>query len=189
LTETDVDRQLTTNFSAFCGIPSIAFENTSVQLSLPASTAHASSKPSGYAQSLPPFSARLSARREACSARLPSENNATFEGRAISTGGGGVLSPATGDGSRISFPDTHSFDRSSEQYLNLGPDPIALCLGMVNIVAAFDATTPTNTRFGTNILSAIQPVVVSRALHGVYARLVDSVRVVRHSDEHVISVG
>ena len=121
--------------------------------------------------------------------RLPSENNATFESRAISTGGGGVLSPATGDGSRISFPDAYSFDRFSEQYLNLGPDPIAHCLGMVNIVAAFDATTPTNTRFGTNILSAIQPVVVSRALHGVYARLVDSVRVVRHSDEHVISVG
>jgi hypothetical protein len=40
-----------------------------------------------------------------------------------------------------------------------------------------------------DILSAIQPVVVSRALHGVYARLVDWVRVVRHSNEHVITVG
>jgi hypothetical protein len=71
----------------------------------------------------------------------------------------------------------------------LGPDPMALCVGTVIIVAAFDATTPKNTRFGINILSAVQPVVVSKALRSVYARLVDWVRVVRHSDEHVISVG
>jgi len=60
---------------------------------------------------------------------------------------------------------------------------------MVTIVAALDATTPTHTRFGIDTLSAIQPVVKSRALQGVYARLVDWVRVVRHSNEHVISVG
>jgi len=58
-----------------------------------------------------------------------------------------------------------------------------------SIVAAFDVTAPTHTRFGIDILSAIQPVVVSRALHGVYARLVDGVRVVRNSHEHVVSVG
>jgi hypothetical protein len=68
------------------------------------------------------------------------------------------------------------------------PDPIALCVGVVTIVAAFNATTPTNTRFGINILSAIQPVVVFRALHCVYARLVDGVYMVRHCDEHVISM-
>lgn len=77
---------------------------------------------------------------------------------------------------------------SCEQIPLLGHDPIALCVGIVTIVAAFDTTTPTNTRFGINILSAIQPVVVSRALHGVNARLIDRVRVVRHSDERVISV-
>jgi len=76
-----------------------------------------------------------------------------------------------------------------EQNSLLGPNPIALCVGIVTIGAAFDATTPTHTRFGIDILSAIQPVVVSRALHGVYARLVDWVRVVRHSNEHIISVG
>jgi hypothetical protein len=70
-----------------------------------------------------------------------------------------------------------------------GPDPIPLCVGVVTIVAAFDATTPTNTPFGIDILSAIQPVVVSRALNGVYARLINGVRVVRHSNEHEISVG
>jgi hypothetical protein len=57
------------------------------------------------------------------------------------------------------------------------------------IVAAFDAATPTHTRFASGILSAIQPFVVSRALHGVYVRLVDGVRVVRNSHEHVVSVG
>ena len=56
-----------------------------------------------------------------------------------------------------------------EQISLLGPNPIALCVGIVTIGAAFDATTPTHTRFGIDILSAIQPVVVSRALHGVYA--------------------
>ena len=72
---------------------------------------------------------------------------------------------------------------------HLGPDPIALCVRIVTIVAAFDTATPTNTRFGVDILSAIQPVVVATALNGVRARLVDGVRVVRHSNEHVISVG
>jgi hypothetical protein len=70
-----------------------------------------------------------------------------------------------------------------EQMPYLGPDPIALCFGIVAIVA--DATTPRHTRLGIDILSAIQPLVVSRALHGVYARLVDGVRVARHSHEHV----
>jgi hypothetical protein len=58
----------------------------------------------------------------------------------------------------------------------------------VTIVAAFNTTTPMNTRFGIEILLAVQPVVVFRAPHGVYARLVDAVRVLRHSNEHVISV-
>jgi len=66
---------------------------------------------------------------------------------------------------------------------------MALSLGVVSIVATLDATTPTNTRLGTSILPAIQPVVVSRALHNIYARLVDWVRVVGHSNEHVVSVG
>ena len=57
------------------------------------------------------------------------------------------------------------------------------------VVAAFDATTPTHVRFGIDILLAIQPVAVSRALQGVYARLVDGVRVVRNSHEHVVSAG
>ena len=57
------------------------------------------------------------------------------------------------------------------------------------IIAAFDTTTPAHTRFGIDILSAIQPGAVFRALHGVYARLVDGVRVVRNSHEHVVSVG
>jgi len=72
---------------------------------------------------------------------------------------------------------------------SLRPDPIALRVGNVTIVATFDATKPANTWFRLNILSAIQPAAVYRALHGVYARLVDGVRVVRHSNEHVISVG
>src|SRR5260370_2021835 len=59
-----------------------------------------------------------------------------------------------------------------EQIL-LRPDPIALCVGIVAVVAAFDATTPTHTRFGIDILSAVQPVVVSRALHGVNTRLLN----------------
>jgi CheY-like chemotaxis protein len=57
------------------------------------------------------------------------------------------------------------------------------------VVAAFDATTPTRTRFAIDILSAIQPVIVSGALHGVCAGLVDRVGVVRNSHEHVVSVG
>jgi hypothetical protein len=42
-------------FVAPTGIPSIAFENTAVQPSRLANTAHASSQPAGCAQSLPPF--------------------------------------------------------------------------------------------------------------------------------------
>lgn len=71
----------------------------------------------------------------------------------------------------------------------LVPGKFASCLGIVTIVATLDATTPTNARSGSNIPPSIQPVVVSRALQGVYARLVDWVRVVRHSNEHVISIG
>src|SRR5258708_38276752 len=78
---------------------------------------------------------------------------------------------------------------SCERIPLLGPDPIALCVGIVTIVAAFDATRPMHTPFGIDLLSAIQPVAVSRAPHGVYARLVDWVCVARHSNEHVISVG
>jgi hypothetical protein len=70
-----------------------------------------------------------------------------------------------------------------------GPNPITLCFGIAAIVAAFNATTPTHTLLGIDVLSAIQPVIVSRALHGVYARLVDGVRVAGHSHEHVISGG
>ena len=67
-------------------------------------------------------------------------------------------------GSRLSF---------CEQKPLLRSDPIALCVGIVAVVAAFDATTPTHTRFGIDILSAVQPVVVSRALHGVNTRLLN----------------
>jgi hypothetical protein len=42
-------------FVAPSDIPSIAFENTAVQLSRLANTTHASSQPAGYAQSLPQF--------------------------------------------------------------------------------------------------------------------------------------
>jgi hypothetical protein len=69
----------------------------------------------------------------------------------------------------------------------LGPDPIAFCVGIVTIVAAFDATTPTHTGLGIDILSTIQPADVFRALQSVYARLGDGVRVAGHSHEHVIS--
>src|SRR6266478_4587337 len=53
---------------------------------------------------------------------------------------------------------------SCERIPLLGPDPIALCVGIVTVVAAFDATRPTHTPFGIDLLSAIQPVVVSGAL-------------------------
>src|SRR6266404_4013460 len=59
---------------------------------------------------------------------------------------------------------------------------------VVTVVAAFHAATPGKARAEINILSPIQPVVVSWALRDVYARLVHRVRVPRHSDEHVISV-
>jgi hypothetical protein len=56
-------------------------------------------------------------------------------------------------------------------------------------VAIFDATKPANARFRVNILSTIQPAAVYGALHGVYAGLVDGIRVAGHSNEHVISSG
>src|SRR5260370_13982708 len=71
---------------------------------------------------------------------------------------------------------------SCERIALLGPDPIALCVGIVTVVAALDATRPTHTPFGIDLLSAIQPVVVSGALHGVYARLVEWVCVATHSN-------
>ena len=37
---------------------------------------------------------------------------------------------------------------TTEQKPLLRPDPIALCVGIVAVVAAFDATTPTHTRLG-----------------------------------------
>src|SRR5260370_23276730 len=99
-----------------------------------------------------------------------------------------IISPAHIDGrweressvSRLSF---------CEQIPLLGPDPIALCVGIETIVAAFDATRPMHTRFGIDILLAVQPATVYMALRGVYARLVDSVGVIRHSHERVIPVG
>ena len=72
---------------------------------------------------------------------------------------------------------------------SLSPDPIAPGVGNLTILAAFDAAKPANTRFRVNILSAIQPAPVYGALHGVYARLVDGVRVAGHPKEHVISFG
>jgi hypothetical protein len=75
------------------------------------------------------------------------------------------------------------------QESSLSPDPLLLCLGDVAIMAIFDAAKPANTRFRANILSAIQPAAVYGAFHGVYARLVDGVRVAGHPKEHVISSG
>jgi hypothetical protein len=57
------------------------------------------------------------------------------------------------------------------------------------MLAIFDATEPADTRFRVNILSAIQPVAVYGTLHGVYAGLVNGVRMARHPKEHVISGG
>jgi len=73
--------------------------------------------------------------------------------------------------------------------VSLSPDSIALCVGKVTIAATFDATKPANPRFRVDILSAIQPATVFGALHGVYAGLVNGIRVAGHSNEHVISVG
>ena len=61
-------------------------------------------------------------------------------------------------------------------------------LGVVIIVAAFDAATPANTRSATRILPTIQPAAVPEALEHVYARFVDWIRMVRHGDKHVVSV-
>src|ERR1700741_5152734 len=55
------------------------------------------------------------------------------------------------------------------------------------VVTAFHATTPIHTLFGIDILSAIQPVVLPGALQRVHARLIDGVRVIRNSHEHVVS--
>jgi len=57
------------------------------------------------------------------------------------------------------------------------------------MLAIFDGTKPANTRFRVDILSAVQPAAVYGALHGVYAWLVNGVRVARHPKEHVISGG
>jgi hypothetical protein len=56
-------------------------------------------------------------------------------------------------------------------------------------MAIFDAAKPANARFRVNIFSAIQPAAVYGTLHGVYAGLIDGVRVAGHSQQHVISVG
>jgi hypothetical protein len=45
------------------------------------------------------------------------------------------------------------------------------------MMTTFDATKPANTWLRANILSAIQPAAVYRALHGVYSGLVEGVRV------------
>src|SRR5205814_3332330 len=52
----------------------------------------------------------------------------------------------------------------------------------------FDPTTPKSTRLGSNILAPVQPASMSGTRPSIYTRLVDRVRVVRHSDEHVVSV-
>jgi len=71
---------------------------------------------------------------------------------------------------------------------SISPDPIAFCVGDVTIAATLDAATPTNTWLRLDILLAIQPAAVYGTFQGVYAGLVDSVRVAGHSNEHVISV-
>jgi len=76
---------------------------------------------------------------------------------------------------------------SAERVLALNPG--ALCIYIVAIVAAFYATTPIDTGFAVSIPSTIQPVLMTKAFRGVYAGLIDSVCVIRHSDQHVISVG
>ena len=70
----------------------------------------------------------------------------------------------------------------------LAPISIRLLLRLGAIVAPFHAASPANTRFAGDIFHAVQPLVVPRALHSVYARFVDPVRAVRHSDEHVITI-
>jgi len=71
----------------------------------------------------------------------------------------------------------------------LALNPGALCICIVAIVAAFYAATPIDTGFAVSIPSTIQPVLATKAFRGVYAGLIDSVCVIRHSDQHVISVG
>jgi hypothetical protein len=56
------------------------------------------------------------------------------------------------------------------------------------IIEAFYATIPIYTGLASTLLSSIQPVVMIRAFRGVYARLIDWVRVVRHSNQHVVSI-
>jgi hypothetical protein len=85
--------------------------------------------------------------------------------------------------------DRSGTDPSYGQESSLSPDPLVRFVGNIAILAIFDATKPTDTRFRVNILSAIQPAAVYGALHGVYAGLVNGVRVARHPKEHVISGG
>jgi len=91
------------------------------------------------------------------------------------------------------WPETWSyfFKRAASygQESSLSPDLLVLCVSNAAILAIFDATKPANTRFRVNILSAIQPAAVYWALDGVYAGLVNGVRVARHPKEHVISSG
>jgi hypothetical protein len=75
----------------------------------------------------------------------------------------------------------------SEPVLALNPG--ALCICIVAIVAAFYATTPIDTGFAVSIPSTIQPVLMTKAFRSVYAGLIDRVCVIRHSNQHVISVG
>jgi hypothetical protein len=66
--------------------------------------------------------------------------------------------------------------------------PLCVCI-VAAIVAAFYAATPIDTGFLRSLLSSIQPIVMIGALRHVYARLIYGVRMVRHSNQHVISVG
>jgi hypothetical protein len=61
--------------------------------------------------------------------------------------------------------------------------------GIVAIVAAFDTTTPTHTRFDIDTMSTVQPAIMDRTLLRIYAGLFDGVRVARHSHKHVVSIG
>ena len=66
--------------------------------------------------------------------------------------------------------------------------PVALGVGIITILTSFDTARPTSPYFSMGNFPEIQPVVVSRAFPRVYARLFDRVRMVRHSDERVVSV-
>jgi hypothetical protein len=66
---------------------------------------------------------------------------------------------------------------ATQRRLLLGPDPFALGAIVVAIIAVLDAATPTNARFGDQILPAIQPTIVYGAFQRIYARLFQSVNV------------